>query len=621
MRITKFQVLNFKSFRDSNEIELKPGFNVITGQNSGGKTALLEAMTFRFTPNPHRSLRTIPAPGGIPPQECVVRATFSLTREELFSFLGPQNHLLPQPPVGFVIPGDSPYQTRADEATAFLNWLSQESEFLIELVYKSQLNMTERWQDEGIVLGKYPAAPPDADGYLPMFTIISQDNRQLQFNGFARGGRSADLSTDVAPVLRTRIYRFSAERFNLGRSPFGNNSVLAPNAQNLPEALTTLQANPERFAQLNELLHEVLPQVRLISVRAIPNQHVQVIVWPHDPATQREDLAIPLDDCGSGVGQVIAILYVILTSDYPQVILVDELQSFLHPGAVRKLIDVLKRYPQHQYILTTHSPTVITAAEPATITISRANEGETSLHAIDPQSATDLRVYLSEIGARLSDVFGADNILWVEGQTEETCVPRVLHVLANRPLRGTAVVGIRQTGDLHSRDKVKMFELYRRLSSANSLMPPALAFVLDSECLSNTDKDNVTRASQRLARFLPRRMYENYLLNTPAIAAVANAIEGFRANPVQDQEVQALLDAKRTQLQYYCPGTAAVPADWIIHIHGARVIEEIFGELSEHRVSFEKTRHSVAITEWILEHCPEDLRELAEWLTGVLPAD
>ncbi len=40
MWITKFQVTNFKSFLDSGEIALKQGFNVITGQNSAGKTAL-----------------------------------------------------------------------------------------------------------------------------------------------------------------------------------------------------------------------------------------------------------------------------------------------------------------------------------------------------------------------------------------------------------------------------------------------------------------------------------------------------------------------------------------------------------------------------------------------------
>ena len=51
MYISKFQILNFKSYRDSTEIEFKPGFNIITGKNNAGKTALLEALTLRFGAN------------------------------------------------------------------------------------------------------------------------------------------------------------------------------------------------------------------------------------------------------------------------------------------------------------------------------------------------------------------------------------------------------------------------------------------------------------------------------------------------------------------------------------------------------------------------------------------
>jgi len=250
----------------------------------------------------------------------------------------------------------------------------------------------------------------------------------------------------------------------------------------------------------------------------------------------------------------LAILYVVMTSYHPQVILVDEPQSFLHPGAVRKLIEVLKLYPQHQYIFATHSPTVMTAAEPATLKIARTTDAETSLQAIDPLSAKDLQAYLLEIGARLSDVFGSDNILWVEGQTEEACFPRILRMVGNKPLRGTAIVGIRQTSDLTGRDKEKVLEMYQRLAAANALLPPAIAFVLDRECLTQRQLDDVARAGRELVHFLPRRMYENYLLSAGAVAGAANLIDGFRPEPIQDEEVQRLLERKLEDPQYYCEG-------------------------------------------------------------------
>jgi recombinational DNA repair ATPase RecF len=63
MHISKFQIVNYKSYEDSGEIEFKPGFNILTGQNSAGKTALLEALTLQFTGTPHISDRTVPFRG------------------------------------------------------------------------------------------------------------------------------------------------------------------------------------------------------------------------------------------------------------------------------------------------------------------------------------------------------------------------------------------------------------------------------------------------------------------------------------------------------------------------------------------------------------------------------
>ena len=177
MYISKFQVLNFKSYRDSNEIEFKPGFNIITGQNSAGKTALLEAMTLQITSSPHRSLRTVPTPGIVPPQDSSVRVTFSVTRDELFTFLRGQTFLLPEPQNGFAIPGYSPYTGDANGASMLLGWLSQEPEFSIALHFKKSPNGTEYWTAEGLPLGKYPSQPPASSG---------DDVRMLQLTEIVR---------------------------------------------------------------------------------------------------------------------------------------------------------------------------------------------------------------------------------------------------------------------------------------------------------------------------------------------------------------------------------------------------------------------------------------------------
>jgi hypothetical protein len=196
----------------------------------------------------------------------------------------------------------------------------------------------------------------------------------------------------------------------------------------------------------------------------------------------------------------------------------------------------------------------------------RATDGESVLEIMDPGNAKHLQAYLSEIGARLSDVFGADNILWVEGQTDEECFPLILRKIEGRSLMGTTIVGIRQTGDLQGRDKRRVLEMYLRLSEARTLLPPAIAFVFDEECLAEQQKDDLTRMDRARVHFLPRRMYENYLLNPAAVAAVMNGIEGFRDQPVLEDEVRQLFDRKRgerkeggQQLRYFCRGVVDVP--------------------------------------------------------------
>jgi hypothetical protein len=176
--------------------------------------------------------------------------------------------------------------------------------------------------------------------------------------------------------------------------------------------------------------------------------HVRASLWNIDPDTQREDLAVPLSESGTGVGQVLAILYVVFTSEYPRTIVIDEPQSFLHPGAVRKLFEILKGYPQHQYVITTHSPNAVTAADPRALFLVRKEGEECVVDQLDVSMARDQTRFLREVGASLSDVFGADNVLWVEGATEEECFPLILSKVAERQLLGTKIVGVLSTDDL-----------------------------------------------------------------------------------------------------------------------------------------------------------------------------
>ncbi len=147
-----------------------------------------------------------------------------------------------------------------------------------------------------------------------------------------------------------------------------------------------------------------------------------------------------------------------------------------------------------------------------------------------------MRAVLAEVGARFSDVFGADQILWVEGPTEEQCFPSIIESMLKRPLMGTKIVGLLNTGDIEGKDSNRIVGIYNKLSQGGSLIPPAIGFILDRELRSERDQHDfeqrIKHAGSR-AKFIPRRMYENYLLNPQAIAAAISNIEGFFEEPVE----------------------------------------------------------------------------------------
>ena len=349
---------------------------------------------------------------------------------------------------------------------------------------------------------------------------------------------------------------------------------------------------------------------------------LEILVWSKEAAeNEREDLAFPLSACGTGISQVLAILYVVLTSQEPRTIIIDEPQSFLHPGAAKKLVEILKQFPQHQYFIATHSPMIIAAANPSTILKLRHEDGETKASMMNSDDVKEQRALLAELGISLSDVFGADSILWVEGPTEERCFPLILEKVARKPLRGTQVLAIKNTGDLEGKRAHIIFDIYDRLSGGKSLFPPAVGFVLDREGRSEREIEDFKRRSQKLIRFLPRRMYENYLLHPEAIAALINKEDKSREKSLANREVQEWLDKKQQEWLCLPDGVrkkVRSDSDWLCEVDGANLLKSLFRECSEARVEFSKTKYSFELTEWLVENKPDYLYELGEFLKEAL---
>lgn len=614
MYISKFQVENYKSFFSSQEIDLTPGFNVIIGQNNVGKTALLKALSLCFQHKPHRSKKTIPRPGMPSSPDSQVNVAFQLAEYEA-------EQLLVNSRANFFVPLPSSIKLNQEDVAKFA---SEFREILVNggllwCIYKPSTFISAYLEAYG---------SHTANQYTMQFTIdFSRGQIEPVLDGsypVANGISQYQYGITLAKALRERIYIFKAERLNISISRFGPESVLKPDASNLPEVLHNMQnSNPIRFRRFNDYVSIIFPEIKYITIPPAPSDgQIQILVWSIDPATERDDLAIPLSESGTGIGQVLAILYVVLTAQYSQTIIIDEPQSFLHPGAVRKLMEILTQHSQHQFIITTHSPEIISMTNPKTLLLLRKEEAETIIKPLDSSEARPQQLCLSEVGVRLADVFGADNILWVEGATEELCFPLIIEKMLHKPLQGTKILGIVHTGDFESKHSELVFQIYDRLSKGSGLIPPALGFIFDREGRTPQNQDDLRKRSKDKIVFLNRRMYENYLLNPDAISAIVSKIEGFRENPVTAKEIQQWLECNCLDKQYYNSRISKTPDisvdKWLQNVHGAKLLTDIFKYFSENRVEYDKVTYGIALTEWILENAPEDLAEVAKIINSML---
>ncbi|WP_413175163.1 AAA family ATPase [Anabaena azotica] len=589
MYIKKLQVFNYKSYFDSGVMEFTPGINIIVGKNNAGKTSLLEVLTLDFENQPHRildfekypdrSLRTLPNNISGIKEESKIEITFYIASDE-DNYLAIKKVFEENPDLSLI------------EVSVYQDYL----EIKLSLKFDYKINEVVRNTTE--VISHYTYETRDISQKMKLFSN-NIDTFIYKFN-----------------ILVSRIYKFKAERLNIGSCKFENNNQLKSDASNLAEVICILQGkNPGVFSQLNKLVSSILPEIKWISALPRDNSEVEIIVWTLDTQLNRDDLSLPLSSCGSGVSQVLAIVYILVSSIHEsRTIIIDEPQSFLHPGAAKKLIETIKQFPQHQYFIATHSPDIITTADPSNIIKLQYQDCETTASVIDAKDIDLQKEILNELGIRLSDVFGADSILWVEGETEEKCYPLILEKILDKQLRGIKILAVQQTGDFEGTKANLVFDIYKKLSEGSNLFPPAIGFLFDSEGKSEEEKKIWQERSKKPVEFLSRRMYENYLLDPEAIAAVFNEENQSRQEPLSNitkVDVEEWLDKKQQE-------EGLSEEEWLYKVHASNILEQLFSNLSQRKIKFRKPKHSYELTKWLVENKPGFLSGLAEEIAKML---
>ena len=591
------RIVGFQSFGDSADIVFADGINLIVGPNNPGKSSILRALIPALADDRHRNAERWEFALLPPPMiELTIEVSGLELRRELF-----------QAPHA-----DSPVPENSTDPAELPERIFAEKRVELELIHRPNIPFSSNYPShrkfvftEGI---RFATRATAVDGTL-----------------FYRRVRSDD---DGLPVIAYRLWQkemfyFSAERMNIGECPPSHVTRLAPDASNLPAVLFTLNGDRgDLYDTIVRHLREIFSTVGNLSVRPTPNNQVEIRVWPTEARSQ-VDLSFPLRQSGTGIAQVISILTAVLTVE-DAVIIVDEINSFLHPAAVKSLLRILQtHYPHHQYIISTHAPEVISFSNPKTVHLVKRAGYESSVTQLNLGQVDDFREVADSIGVSMADVFAADRIIWVEGPTEELCFPLLYQQATGHPMpRGTIFTSVMATGDFLAkrRDKELVYQIYRRLSQVAVPLVVSVAFSFDSENLTPDEITKIKKDSGGLMRFLPRRLIECYCINPAAIedfitSRCDSTIDGLNIDNITAKLIE--LAGSKKFLEREWRGDIFDEA-WLARVDAANLISAACAELSEHLVTFNKKSDTLALLKFVQDRNPAQLEGLASYVKNLV---
>ena len=606
MLIRSFKIENFKCFKATDTIPLETGFNVFIGQNNSGKSSIIEALRMINFTRPH--LTSIDHSTELVDPACKLQIDIEIDASEFKRFFLKNNHS-----GGIPVEEHARLQQGFDQ-NSYLRTFFDKGTFRCEVSYSSQLGLSIKGPfKHSLVKNQFGTA-------FIQFRPTS-DKKNLELVGYGAGG--SDVENKMWSAYVNSTFHFDPQRIISGRSGYPEAVMLSTNAANLARCILELNENPLLHEKYCKLVSYIIPSIKWIVASNPEGQNVtEIKISAFEKNSFVREQLIPLSESGTGVGQVLAILYVAMTSKDPRIIMIDEPNSFLHPAASKKLIEVLREYDHHQYILTTHSSEIISAAEPRMLHLTRWTGRES---VIKKGTGSDLRhkeLVLADLGVSMADVFGANAIVWVEGMTEQLCFPKLLSAGANKYTEDVKFVGLKEVGPF---DKAKLsakllWDAYEKLAQADALTPPTVAFCLDRESRQKNEIAEIEKLSKNKVRFLPRRNYEAYLLHPVAISAVLGSVEYDEEIDLSPAKISNLMKDQASEKKlkgsnHWSGDLTAVK--WLAEVDAASLLQRVFATATASKLQFSKVSHSTALTDWLLTNDRPFLNEVIDFVQNV----
>ena len=448
MQLQGVSVSGFRSLRNSHLSGLKV-LNCVIGRNNAGKSALLDGLLLLpLIAVGHEHLQGVPLPG---PADMDMEEWLedSISDHELGKPLRVELDFVPGDEEMGDLRGHIADSSEVMRSRLMLHYAlelrpraphwDRRRLYLLEVTLCSEgERMTvfrQRAGGEGGPPGPGVAEWADSaifDAWLrgrsepSQYLTASENYRTVMQKALVGGGRDEVrwFAQWVARLRHVRRDRHIDDIVSLDESP-----TLDADGSNLARFLQYLNTNETlRMRQLLAVFKRLIPWVDDVFTPLVGDKATttRVAIRPEQDVGE----AFALSNMGSGAIHVMIVAAMIWSMPDGGLALVEEPETGIHATAQRDLLRFLREHCRatgKQVIFASHSPLFarVDADMASFVTLYEPAGGTT----FRPLEAGGQGAVLAELGARMSDYFGYNAILLIEGETEEAALPPILDAL------------------------------------------------------------------------------------------------------------------------------------------------------------------------------------------------
>lgn len=214
---------------------------------------------------------------------------------------------------------------------------------------------------------------------------------------------------------------------------------------------------------------------------------------------------------GSGIREALRLIFD-YEFEHPQILLIEEPETHLHPALETNMMRYLKRVSDNcQVFLTTHSTNFLDTAEMKNVYLVSKDSTSTHLQQLSLEDAEDQLP--KELGLRLSSLFMFDRLVFVEGPSDEAVIREwasIMGVNLSQPNVGFVHMGGVRNFAHFATDATLSFLTKRQVD---------MTFLMDRDEKEDPEVAKLQKALEGKAnvKILQKRELENYLISPKAV--------------------------------------------------------------------------------------------------------